>query len=91
MKRRRPEFGRSPRRRFVAARPHAAAEQLGFLKDIHGVEPLMKLLQNCEDRGVRIAAFAALRGITGMKLGRDEDAWRAWWTNHRDDLLPKDE
>ena len=51
----------------------------------------MKLLQNCEDRGVRIAAFAALRGITGMKLGRDEDAWRAWWTNHRDDLLPKDE
>jgi hypothetical protein len=40
---------------------------------------------------VQIAAFAALRGITGMKFGRDEDAWRAWWTNHRDELLPKDE
>ena len=70
---------------------HAAAEQLGFLKDIHGVDPLMKLLQSCDDRGVRIAAFAALRMITGMKFGRDEDAWRAWWTNHRDELLPDEE
>jgi len=70
---------------------HAAAEQIGFLKDIHGVDPLMKLLQSCDDRGVRIAAFAALRGITGMKFGRDEEAWTAWWTNHRDELLPKDE
>ncbi len=70
---------------------HAAAEQLGFLKDLHGVDPLLRLLQGCEDRGVRIAAFAALRRITGMKLGRDEDAWRAWWTNHRDELLPENE
>jgi len=70
---------------------HAAAEQLGFLKDIRGVDPLMKLLQGCDDHGVRIASFAALRLITGMKFGRNEDAWRAWWTNHREELLPDGE
>src|SRR5262249_24582989 len=67
---------------------HAAAEQLGFLKDLHGVDSLIRLLQNTEDRGVKIVVFASLRRITGMTFGRDEEAWQAWWTNHRQELLP---
>jgi hypothetical protein len=70
---------------------HAAAEQIGFLHDLHGVDPLLRLLGATEDRGVKIVVFASLRRITGMKFGRDEDAWRAWWTNHREELLPDSE
>ena len=70
---------------------HSAAERIGGLGDYHGVDPLLDHLGNCDDRGVRIAIFAALRRISGKNLGRDEDAWRAWWTNHKDELLPDDE
>jgi hypothetical protein len=67
---------------------HSAAERIGGLGDYHGVEPLLDHLARCEDRGVRIAVFAALRRISGKSLGRDEEAWRAWWTNHKTEFLP---
>lgn len=70
---------------------HSAAERLGGLKDYHAVDPLLDHLKVCDDRGVRIAVFAALRRISGKSLGRDEEAWRAWWTNHKDELLPDEE
>jgi HEAT repeat protein len=70
---------------------HSAAERIGGLGDYHGVDPLLDHLGRCEDRGVRIAVFAALRRISGKNLGRDEEAWRAWWTNHKDELLPDDD
>lgn len=70
---------------------HSAAERIGGCGDYHGVEPLLDHLKNCDDRGVRIAVFAALRRISGKTFGRDEDEWRAWWTNHKSEYLPDEE
>jgi len=70
---------------------HSAIENLGELRDMHAVEPLLEHLANCSDRDLQIVTFAALRKITGKTLGRDENAWRAWWTNHKDEVLPKDD
>jgi len=67
---------------------HTAVQQIGLLADLRGVDALLQHLANSDDRGVRIATFAALRRITRKNFGRDEDAWRAWWTNHRDEYLP---
>ena len=39
---------------------------------------------------MRLVTFDALRRLTGRKFGRDEAAWRAWWTNHRAELLPEE-
>jgi hypothetical protein len=69
---------------------HSAAQQVGRLGDLRGVDPLLERLASSEDRGVRIASFAALRTLTGKGFGRDEAAWRAWWTNHRDEYLPEE-
>ena len=33
------------------------------------------------------AVFACLQYLTGVELGRDNDAWRAWWPRHRDDFF----
>jgi HEAT repeat protein len=70
---------------------HSAAQQIGGLADLHGVDPLLDHLKLCDDRGVRIVIFAALRKISGKSFGRDEEAWRAWWTNHRDEILPEED
>lgn len=71
----------------VGAR-HAAIVALGRLGDPHAIDPLFDHLEGCEERSLRLVTFDALRRLTGRKLGRDEAAWRAWWTNHRHELLP---
>jgi hypothetical protein len=66
---------------------HAAMVELGGLGDLRGVDPLLDQLVGCDDHATRVVVFNALRKITGQNLGRDEDAWRAWWTNHREEVL----
>ena len=46
------------------------------------VEPLIEAIERIDDRGLRAATFAGLRRLTGLRLGRDEQRWLAWWANH---------
>ncbi len=69
---------------------HEAIGQLGRLGDLHAVDLLLDHLDGCEDRSLRLVTFDALRRLTLKSFGRDEPAWRAWWSNHRGELLPDD-
>lgn len=46
------------------------------------VDALVERLRG--DRGVDWAIFAALEHLTGVGLGRDADAWKAWWPRVRE-------
>ena len=46
---------------------------------------------NGDERSLRVATFDALRRLTAHDFGRDEDAWRAWWTNHRKEIVGNDD
>jgi HEAT repeat protein len=67
---------------------HDAIAVLGRQGDLRVVDTLLEHLDGCDDRSERLVAFDALRRLTGKKFGRDAEAWRAWWTNHRAELLP---
>jgi len=67
---------------------HEAIQVLGRLGDPHGIDPLFEHLARCQERSLRLVTFDSLRRITGKGFGRDEDAWTAWWANHRTELLP---
>jgi len=67
---------------------HDAIVQLGRTHDLRAVDPLFTQLADSQERAVRIAAFDALRRLTGKNYGRDEARWRAWWKNHRAELVP---
>lgn len=69
---------------------HDAIAVLGRQGDLRVVDTLLEHLDECDDRSERLVAFDALRRLTGKKFGRDAEAWRAWWTNHRAELLPND-
>jgi hypothetical protein len=66
---------------------HEAIECLGLLGEPRAIDGLLAHLRGCEERGLRLAHFAALRRITSLPFGRDEDKWVAWWTNHRHEYL----
>ncbi|MSP15085.1 MAG: hypothetical protein EXR73_00490 [Myxococcales bacterium] len=66
---------------------HDAISLLGHLGDRRAIDVIVAHLDSCDDRSERLVAFDALRRITGMRFGRDADAWRAWWTNHRAEVL----
>lgn len=69
---------------------HDAIGRLGRSRDLTVIDPLLVHLDGCEERSLRLVTFDALRRLTGRKFGRDEAAWRAWWTNHRAELLPEE-
>jgi len=70
---------------------HEAIVQVGRTKDPHGVDVLLDHLVDCEARSLRVATFDALRRLTARDFGRDEEAWRAWWTNHRKEIVGADD
>jgi HEAT repeat protein len=66
---------------------HEAIVCLGRLGDVRAIDPLLAHLEHCEEQPLRRVTFDALRRLGGVNLGRDEAAWRAWWTNHRERVL----
>ena len=59
-----------------------------------GVTPLVQLLEKNDDRGVRNFCFVALTRLTGKKLGKSVEAWKAYAksqeTLRRENLLRKE-
>jgi HEAT repeat protein len=70
---------------------HEAIVQLGRMRDMRGIDVLFDNLDGCDERSLRLVTFDALRRLTAHDLGRDEEAWRAWWANHRKELIGSDE
>jgi hypothetical protein len=70
---------------------HDAIEEIGKGGDPHGVDPVLEAVGTSDERGIRLAGFAALRRLTRQDFGRDHDQWRAWWENHRDEVLAEAE
>jgi hypothetical protein len=68
---------------------HEAIVLLGRQGDVRAVDPLLDELEGCEERSLRLVTFDALRRLTGRSFGRDEEKWRSWWTNHREEFLPE--
>ena len=66
---------------------HEAILCLGRTRDPHAIDPLLAHLEGCDSRSLRLVTFDSLRRLTGRNLKRDEEAWRAWWTNHRAEVL----
>ena len=66
---------------------HDAIVQLGRSGDLRAVDSLLAELPECEERSLKVAAFDSLRRLTGKNYGRDEARWRAWWRNHRFELV----
>lgn len=56
----------------------AAAFALGNLKAAGAVHPLLALLADEQDNGVRFQIMLALRSLTGQKFEQDRDAWLKW-------------
>jgi len=50
------------------------------------VDLLVKAVRR--DRPIDAAIFAALRYLTGVELGHDVEAWRAWWPRVRATFFP---
>ncbi len=55
----------------------AAATALGQIKGEGAVDALLAALDD-RDLGVQDRAAESLRALTGEKIGRDPEAWRAW-------------
>ena len=70
---------------------HEAIVLLGRTGDLRAVEPLLAGMDETMDRSLRLVTFDALRRITGMSFGRDEEAWRTWWSNHGEEVLHPEE
>jgi hypothetical protein len=66
---------------------HEALVQLGRCHELTAVDAVLDHLATCQVRNLRLVAFDALRRLTGQRFGRDEEQWRAWWTNHREEVL----
>ncbi len=67
---------------------HEAIVQLGRKGDLRAVDAILKHLEECGERSLRLVSFDALRRLTGRRFGRNEEQWRNWWSNHREELLP---
>lgn len=63
-----------------------ATKALGYFKDHRAVEPLIKALS---DKGSYVARNAreSLVQITGQNFGEDQQAWRAWWEENKEEYL----
>lgn len=59
-----------------------AAATLGRLHDAEAFERLVELLED-PDRGVRRAAYDALRAVAGTDPGDDPERWWRWWVAER--------
>ncbi len=66
---------------------HEAIAQIESTKDLRAVDSLLEMLEDEDERSLRMQVFASLRRLTGRRLGQDEAAWRAWWTNHREEVM----
>lgn len=60
-----------------------ACQVLGSLGAREAIEPLISLLEEEADPGLRGNALWALRQITGQPFPDDLDLWRTWWDMHR--------
>ncbi len=65
----------------------AAREAALLLDGYRAVRALIEVLK-AEDRRVQLRARDRLQEISGEALPLDADAWRRWWDDHRDLLLP---
>ncbi len=67
----------------------AAVEALGRIASRQAAEALLALVATGPESAeeLRSAAFASLEQLSGMPLGEDVAAWRAWWEEQGDDLL----
>jgi HEAT repeat protein len=59
-----------------------AASALGWIKDARAVEPLIGALKD-NDADVRFHAALALRDMTGMDFGLDQEQWQKWWEENK--------
>lgn len=64
---------------------------IGYSKDAHGVDDLLEHLETTDNRSLLLVTYASLRRLTGMNFGKKPDAWKSWWTNHRDEVLLEQE
>jgi hypothetical protein len=60
-----------------------AAQALGRIKDPCAVKPLIAVLKD-KDKSVREEAFSAVRKITGVDFGQDQEQWQKWWEENKD-------
>ena len=76
-----------------AYRRGIAADLLGNLRDPRAIEPLIRLLPDGtaldgSDNWVGAHAAGALSRLTGRPFDVDQDAWQAWWKDHRREYFP---
>ena len=73
----------SPRVRERAACDLARSGMLTGEQRLTAVPQLLNLLDDDSlDPATQDLVYATLHVITGASLGRDADAWRAWWAHH---------
>lgn len=60
-----------------------ACISLGGLGSTDAIEPLITLLEEADDAGLRANVLWALQQITGQRLSGDVERWRLWWDMHR--------
>jgi HEAT repeat protein len=73
----------SPGVREMAACSIAQSGMFTESQRMHAVPDLLKMMDDATlDATTRSWVFQALRDITGVGIGSDPAAWRAWWSQH---------
>ena len=44
-----------------------------------------------DDPALSKVTHLALRRLTGLSFDRDREGWQAWWTNHREEVIKRQE
>lgn len=63
-----------------------AVVALGRIGDPRAIEPLIATIKD-EESSVRLIAVQVLGVITGQDFGEDQDKWRKWWDENKDEIL----
>jgi pimeloyl-ACP methyl ester carboxylesterase len=64
-----------------------AAIALAEIVSKESLKALIGALRKEKDPRVSVRIADTLRRVTGRDLGRDGDAWLAWWEKHKDEIL----